>query len=294
MANQYKNSEMAGSGSPLGVGGLAISHLFIYPIKSLGGIEKQSGEITTTGFKHDRRWMLVDKQDRFLTQRAHPQMALLQVGENSNGIFVYHKQHPLQSITIPFSMEYTKKVRVTIWDDVCDALEADEDINDWFSDMLHIDCKLVYMPDDTKRMVDKKYAANEEITSFSDAYPILIIGEASLDKLNKKLTDALPMNRFRPNIVFTGGHAHIEDEMAAFTIEGIHFLGVKPCSRCVMTTIDQQTAVGGKEPLRTLAEYRMKNNKIYFGQNVLHQQPGEIKIGDEIKIVKQQERAVNL
>lgn len=289
MANQYKNTGILESSSTLGVGGLAISHLFIYPIKSLGGIEKQSVEITATGFKHDRRWMLVDEQNRFLTQREHPQMALLQVGENTNGIFVFHKQHPLQSITIPFAMEYPKKISVTIWEDVCDALEADEEVNDWFSDMLQFNCKLVYMPDDTMRMVDKKYAANNEITSFSDAYPILIIGQASLDNLNEKLIDALPMNRFRPSIVFTGGPAHIEDEMAAFTIEGIIFLGVKPCSRCVMTTIDQQTAAAGKEPLKTLASYRMKNNKIYFGQNVLQQQLGEIKIGDEIKIIKKQE-----
>jgi uncharacterized protein YcbX len=268
---------------------LQVSHLFIYPIKSLGGIEKQSVEITATGFKHDRRWMLVDENNVFLTQRTHPQMALLQVGENSNGIFVFHKQHPLQSIIIPFAMEYRKKVSVRVWEDVCTALEAEEEINGWFSDMLQFNCKLVYMPGDTRRMVDKKYAANNEITSFSDAYPILIIGQSSLDHLNKKLVEALPMNRFRPNIVFSGGHAHIEDEMAAFSIEGIKFLGVKPCSRCVMTTIDQQTAIGGKEPLRTLAAYRMKNNKIYFGQNVLQQQQGEIKIADEIKIIKQQD-----
>jgi uncharacterized protein len=268
---------------------LQVSHLFIYPIKSLGGIAKQKVELTATGFKHDRRWMLVDEQNMFLTQRTHPQMALLQVGENSNGIFVFHKQHPLQSITVPFAMEYPKKISVTIWEDVCEALEADEEVNDWFSDMLHINCKLVYMPDDTRRMVDKKYAANNEITSFSDAYPILMIGQASLDNLNEKLTEALPMNRFRPNIVFTGGHAHIEDEMAAFKIEEINFFGVKPCSRCVMTTIDQETAAAGKEPLKTLAGYRTKNNKIYFGQNILLQQLGEIKIGDEIRIIKTQE-----
>jgi uncharacterized protein YcbX len=295
LANQYKNAEVLESGSPFpqdaaqGNGGLAISHLFIYPIKSLGGIEKQKVQITATGFKHDRRWMLVDENNMFLTQRTQPQMALLQVGENSSGIFVFHKQHPLQSITIPFAMEYPKKINVTVWDDVCDALEADEEVNSWFSDMLQINCKLVHMPDDTRRMVDKRYAANNEITSFSDAYPILMIGQTSLDNLNEKLTEVLPMNRFRPNIVFTGGHAHIEDEMAAFTIGGMNFLGVKPCSRCAITTIDQQTAVGGKEPLKTLATYRMKNNKIYFGQNVLQQQPGEIKVGDEIKIIKKQE-----
>jgi len=135
--------------------------------------------------------------------------------------------------------------------------------------------------------VDKKYAANNEITSFSDGYPMLMIGQPSLDKLNQKLTDPLPINRFRPNIVFTGGHAHIEDEMAAFTIGDLNFLGVKPCARCVMTTIDQQTAEVGKEPLKTLSDYRMKNNKIYFGQNILHQQNGSIKTGDAITIIRQ-------
>jgi uncharacterized protein len=268
---------------------LQISQLFIYPIKSLGGIAMQQVEITATGFKHDRRWMLVDDNNMFLTQRAYPQMALLQVGENADGIFVFHKQHPLQSITLPFKTEYSKKINVTVWDDVCEALEADEDINNWFSDMLDMRCKLVYMPNSTKRSVDKRYAANNEITSFSDGYPILMIGQASLDMLNQKLTEPLPMNRFRPNMVFTGGHAHIEDGMAAFTIEALNFLGVKPCARCVMTTIDQQTAKAGKEPLKTLSAYRMKNNKIYFGQNVLQQQHGFIKIGDEIKILRQQE-----
>lgn len=268
---------------------LQISQLFIYPIKSLGGIAKQAVEITSTGFKYDRRWMLVDENDIFLSQRSHPQMALLQVGENTEGFFVFHKQHPLQSILLPFATEYKKKLSVTVWDDVCDALEADEETNNWFSDMLHINCKLVYMPDSTKRLVDKEYATNNEITSFSDGYPMLMIGQESLDKLNKKLVEALPINRFRPNIVFTGGHAHIEDEMAAFSIGELNFFGVKPCARCVMTTIDQQTAASGKEPLKTLAGYRMKNNKIYFGQNVLQQQNGFITLADEIKIITQRE-----
>jgi uncharacterized protein len=267
---------------------LQVSHLFIYPIKSLGGIAMQTAEITNTGFKHDRRWMLVDDQYMFLTQRNHPQMALLQTGENKDGIYVFHKQNPLHSVLLPPVNEYSKKVSVTVWDDVCAALEADEEINTWFSDMLHISCKLVYMPDDTKRLVDKKYAANDEITSFSDGYPILMIGQSSLDNLNEKLKEALPMNRFRPNIVFTGGYAHIEDEMAVFEINALHFSGVKPCARCVMTTINQQTAESGKEPLKTLAGYRMKNNKIYFGQNVLQQLNGFINIGDEIRILKQQ------
>jgi uncharacterized protein len=267
---------------------MQISQLFIYPVKSLGGIAKQSVEITSTGFKHDRRWMLVDESNLFLTQRTHPQMALLQTAETENGIAVFHKQNSQEPIIIPFGNEYKEKIKVTVWDDVCAAVEVSKNLNEWFSDILHINCKLVYMPDDTKRLVDKRYAANDEVTSFSDGYPILMIGQSALDNLNSKLTEALPMERFRPNIVFTGGHAHIEDEMAAFTIGEINFLGVKPCARCVITTINQQTAQGGKEPLKTLSTYRQKNNKIYFGQNVLQQQNGIIKVGNEIKITTQQ------
>jgi len=143
------------------------------------------------------------------------------------------------------------------------------------------------MPDDAVRLVDKRYAGNNEITSFSDGYPVLMIGEATLERLNNKLKNALPMNRFRPNLVFTGGHAHIEDEMEKFSINDINFLGVKPCSRCVMTTINQQNAETGKEPLKTLSTYRMKDNKIYFGQNVLHHQNGIINVGDTINITRQ-------
>jgi uncharacterized protein len=267
---------------------MQISQLFIYPVKSLGGIAKQSVEITSTGFKHDRRWMLVDEKNLFLTQRTHPQMALLQTAETEKGITVFYKQNPQESIIIPFENDYSKKLMVTVWDDVCEAVEVNENLNKWFSAMLHINCKLVYMPDDTKRLVDKRYATNDEVTSFSDGYPILMIGQSALDNLNRQLTETLPMERFRPNIVFTGGHAHIEDEMAAFSIGETNFLGVKPCARCVMITINQQTAQGGKEPLKTLSTYRQKNNKIYFGQNVLQQQNGNINVGNEIKITTQQ------
>ena len=272
---------------------LQVSQLFIYPIKSLGGIAKQDIEITSTGFKHDRRWMLVDDQNVFLTQRTYPQMALLQTAETGTGITVTNKLNSSQSITIPFETSYAAKTKVIVWDDVCDAFEINEELNAWFSEMLHINCKLVYMPDDTKRLVDKRYATNDEITSFADGYPILMIGQSSLDNLNEKLTEALPVNRFRPNIVFTGGHAHIEDEMAVFEINAVNFFGVKPCARCMITTINQQTAEAGKEPLRTLAGYRMKNNKIYFGQNVLQQQNGSIQIGNEIKILRQVEAFIS-
>jgi uncharacterized protein len=271
---------------------LTISELYIYPIKSLAGIVKETVEITNTGFKHDRRWMLVDENNMFLSQRTHPQMALLQPIETEAGIVVAHKKNPLKSIKIPFYNEGKATIMVSIWDDICEAIEVSAICSQWFSDMLQINCKLVYMPNETKRLVDKRYATNNEVTSFSDGYPILMIAQASLDNLNTKLIDAIPMNRFRANIVFTGGHAHIEDEMELFSINGLDFLGVKPCSRCVITTINQQNSEKGKEPLKTLATYRTKNNKIYFGQNVLQQQNGFISLGNEIEIKKKKETMI--
>ena len=268
---------------------LQVSQLFIYPVKSLGGIAKQAVEITSTGFMHDRRWMLVDDHNVFLSQRTHPQMVLLHVAETAAGFVVSKYNEESMSIEIPFTIVSKKKIAVTVWEDICEAVEVSDQHNEWFSDMLNVKCKLVYMPDDTKRKVDTKYANNDEVTSFSDGYPMLMIGEASLDNLNAKLEVPLPISRFRPNIVFSGGHPHIEDEMARFEINGLSLLGVKPCSRCVMTTINEKTAAGGKEPLKTLATYRMKNNKLYFGQNVLQQQNGIIHIGDEIKITEQRE-----
>jgi len=142
------------------------------------------------------------------------------------------------------------------------------------------------MPDNTHRITDQRYTSENSITSFSDAYPFLLIGQSSLDDLNSRLAEPLPMNRFRPNIVFTGGEPYREDMMHTFTIGNITFYGVKLCARCVMTTINQDNGTTGKEPLKTLARYRFKNNKIMFGQNLAHKGLGEIRVGDELVVTK--------
>jgi uncharacterized protein YcbX len=175
---------------------------------------------------------------------------------------------------------------VTVWDDTCRAQLVISHIDEWFSEKLNLPARLVYMPDDSLRQTDPRYTKEGSITSFSDAYPMLIIGQASLDDLNTRLPDALPMNRFRPNIVFTGGEAYSEDTMKHINVNGIDLYGVKLCARCVMTTIDQDSAKKGKEPLKTLAKYRLKNNKIYFGQNLVHANEGILNVGDAITILE--------
>lgn len=150
------------------------------------------------------------------------------------------------------------------------------------------------MPEETHREVDQRYAQPGMITSFSDAYPFLLIGQGSLDDLNNRLAEPLPMNRFRPNIVFTGGQAFDEDLMNHIKIAGIDFYGAKLCARCVLTTINQETAVKAKEPLKTLATYRLKNKKILFGQNLIHEGTGVISVGSTLNVLSthQEERFI--
>ncbi|SDD29088.1 hypothetical protein SAMN05216464_101315 [Mucilaginibacter pineti] len=266
---------------------LRISELFIYPIKSLGGITVNSAEVTSRGLKYDRRWMLVDEHNRFITQREHTQMALLKVLIGIGGLSVTYPSKG--SILIPYQYNYQVKHDVVIWDDACTGVYVSNEIDAWFSEVLNIKCRLVYMPDDSEREVDQRYALPGMITSFADGYPFLLIGQASLDDLNSKLHEVVPMDRFRPNIVFTGGNAFEEDQMNHLTISGIDFYGAKLCARCVMTTIDQQTGIKTKEPLKTLAGYRLKSNKIMFGQNLIHKGSGTIAIGDMISVLSRHE-----
>lgn len=248
-----------------------------------------SVNITDRGFEHDRRWMLVDENGQFISQREVAAMALLKVELTASGLSVRHQNETSGILLIPFAPYNNHSVTVHIWHSSCEAMLVSAEADEWFSKKLNLPCRLVYMNDDTKIIIDERYNINNSITSFSDGYPILMISEASLDDLNSKITEPIPINRFRPNLVFTGGHAFAENSMKEFEINGLRFHGVKPCARCVVTTIDQATASKGKEPLRTLATYRNTNNKIYFGENVIAADIGQINIGDTINILQQKE-----
>lgn len=263
---------------------LKISGLFVYPIKSLGGISLNTAQVTSRGLEQDRRWMLVDENNHFLSQREIPEMALLYVELTPNGLLVMHKQQPEEFVAVPFLFEANEEAVCTIWDDECQAEFVDTEIDNWFSRILKRKCRLVYMPKNSKRIVDQRYAAPDQITSFADAFSFLLIGEASLEELNSRLQEPVLMDRFRPNIVFSGGEAFQEDQMAHFRINNFSFYGVKPCARCPVITIDQESGISGIEPLKTLATYRKKNNKVYFGQNLVHEGEGSISLGDELVI----------
>lgn len=261
---------------------LKLSEIFIYPIKSLGGISITSAVVEKRGLKYDRRFLLVDNTGRFLTQREYPQMALLKISLSKNGFKVLNTKDNLYT-NIPLESNTKEILPVTIWDDVCNAVRVSKDLDIWFSKALNIDCSLVYMPNTEKRIVERKYLDEEHIVSFADAYPFLIIGQSSLDDLNTRLQMPLPINRFRPNFVFTGGNPFEEDDWDDFLIGNVKFKAVKPCDRCVITTTDQNTAERNEEPLRTLATFRKKGNKVLFGMNLVCKSTGVVSVGDFVR-----------
>lgn len=242
-----------------------VTQLYIYPVKSLGGIAVKQARITQRGLQYDRRYMLVDENGTFLTQRNLHELALFKVSFAEKGFVIAFKEH---AIELPFSMEGSL-IKVKIWDDVVEAISAPAYFNEWFSHALNKKVQLVYMHENSIRPVSTRYAHNNEQVSFADAYPVLLISEASLDLLNSKLEKPLDMDRFRPNIVVNNIEAHAEDQLGTFEINGVGFKAAKPCARCVVTTINQQTLETSKEPLATLAKYRMQDNKINFGMNVI-------------------------
>lgn len=269
---------------------LQLSEIWIYPVKSLGGIKLQQAQVTDRGLEHDRRWLLVDENGLFLSQREHPELALFQTEIGDDFLIITHRVKP-ETIKIPLHqsfLEAEEKIKVTVWEDFIQAYEVSQIVSDWFTRLLEFPARLVYMPEASHRKVDPKYAiTGNEITSFSDGYPFLLIGQSSLDDLNSRLTAAVPMNRFRPNFVFTGGEAYEEEAWQEFTIGGLTFFGVKPCGRCVVTTIDQDLGVkSGKDPLLTLSKYRNVENKVLFGQNVIGSKSGSLSVGDVVTVVQ--------
>ena len=265
---------------------LYLSQLFIYPIKSLGGIALKQGYIGNRGLEHDRAWMLIDQQGTFISQRKYPQLALLQTSITASTLTVQHKHNPNQNISFSITENLDSPIAVTVWDDHCTALEVNTKVSEWFSAYLQMEVKLVKMPAAEKRKVDPRYALHEATVGFADAYPSLIIGQSSLNLLNTKLAHQIGMDRFRPNLVFIGGDAHLEDEIIEFSIGEVQFYSAKPCTRCVMITVDQQTGEKSPEPLKTLSTYRNFGQKILFGQNIMHTNLGLVRIGDELKVTK--------
>ena len=257
-----------------------LSAINLYPIKSLRGIPLTSARLDDFGLAGDRRWMVADPTGRFVSQREEHRLALVHVAVDGKELVVGAAGEPDLRVGVPAADTPTEPV--TIWADECLAQDGGSEAARWFSRYLDTPVRLMYMPDTTVRIANPDFVPEPRRVSFADAYPLLLIGEASLADLNRRMEQPLPMNRFRPNLVVAGSEPFAEDGWKTIQVGSIVMDIVKPCDRCVTTTIDQETGIAGKDPLRTLAQFRKWSGQVYFGQNVVHRSPGTLTQGDPV------------
>jgi MOSC domain-containing protein len=262
---------------------IEVSQLLIYPAKSMGHISLDESDVDRFGLHNDRRWMLVDKDGGYVTQRKYPRMCLIRASLIDGQLVLQAPAMPV--IRVP-AANLDGLIGVRVWDDQCNAYDCGKDIAQWLSEFIGIKCRLVYFPEGENRLVDQDYADPEEYTAFSDGFPILLISQASLNDLNSRLESPVPMTRFRPNLVVTGCEAYAEDGWKRIKAGDLVLRIVKPCSRCVIPTIDTETGKKGKEPLSTLSQYRRQNNKVFFGQNVIANSAGMLETGMLVEILE--------
>lgn len=265
---------------------MTLSEIWVYPVKSLGGIRLTKALTEERGLRYDRRWMIIDEENVFITQRAHLKMALIDVALEEGGLKIYLRADPADFVLVPYQPVTALPVTVQVWDDTAEALTVSDEADAWLTRQLDMKLRLVVMPDSTERKADPRYARHNENVSFADGFPYLVISQASLDDLNGRLAEPIEMRRFRPNFVITGTEPFAEDQWKHITIGDLRFEVVKPCARCVLTTINPETAEKGAEPLKTLASYRRNGNKILFGQNVTVQDFGELNVGDQVLVLE--------
>ncbi len=263
---------------------LTLSELYIYPVKSLAGLSLNQSRVEPFGLQHDRRWMIVERSSgKFLSQRSHPQMALIHTEVYKDRVHLYYGDKLSLMVSIPTD-EHPRTV--TIWEDQCQGWDAGNEAAHWLSDLLQTECRLVYFPENEVRQVDLNYAQAGDKTAFSDGFPLLLISQASLDDLNSRLAEPVEMIRFRPNLVVSGCEPYAEDSWKWIRIGDITLRVVKPCSRCSIPNVDPNTGQRGKEPAYTLSQYRKRGNKIFFGQNVIADTPGELQLGMPVEILE--------
>lgn len=263
--------------------GLSLTALYRYPVKSLGGENHQELDVRARGFGFDRHWMVVDAQGRFVTQRQQPRMTLISVRVDDKGAL--HLSVPgMPDMDVgPYSDE---RVEVSVWGDSVSAAPADSAADAWLSEFLALPCRLVCFPQEQVRAVDPEFAQPSDQVAFADGFPFLLISQASLDDLNDRLERPVSMRRFRPNLVVDGCEAYAEDTWRRIRIGGLEFRVAKPCSRCIIPTIDPKTGLRGKEPLQTLMGYRRRDNKVYFGQNLIHDRSGQLVVGMPVEVLE--------
>ncbi|GAA3378835.1 MOSC domain-containing protein [Streptomyces sannanensis] len=270
----------------------AVAHsLHVHPVKSVAGHAPDEAVVEPWGLAGDRRWMLVDTRGKAVTQRQYARLALASAAPLPGGGLGLSApgREPL-TVEVP---ESAGTVVVEIFGTKVEAVPAAPQAHAWFSDWLGAEVELVHLDDPaTRRPVDPEYALPGETVSFADGYPLLVTTTSSLDALNSLIAQGdhpdegpLPMNRFRPNIVVSGTAPWSEDRWTRISIGEVTFRVARMCGRCIITTTDQRTAERGKEPLRTLARHRRFDDRLVFGQHLVPERTGVIRIGDPVRVL---------
>ncbi|WP_435971418.1 MOSC domain-containing protein [Streptomyces sp. Qhu_M48] len=263
----------------------------VHPVKAMRALALAEAEVQPWGLAGDRRWAVVDAADKVVTQRRHPRMALATAEPLAGGgITLSAPGHPPLTVEVPHP---SATVTVEIFDKPVEVVPADRAAAGWLSAYLEGDFRLVHMDaPEHRRPVDPAYARPGETVSLADGYPLLVATSSSLDALNSLIAQGdhadegpLPMNRFRPNLVIEGSSPWAEDGWTRLAVGEVTFRVARPCGRCVVTTTDQFTAARGKEPLRTLARHRKSDGRVVFGQNLVPEHTGTVRVGDAVKIL---------
>lgn len=268
---------------------LRLASLHLHPIKSLGGMAVSEARLSDRGLEHDRRWMLVDAEGRFVTQRELPVLAMLHTEPLVEGFRVRDTRDGAH-LDLPWTVDAAHTRMCSVWSDRVRCIPAPSDLSAWFSERCSKPLELVYQPISTRRRTDGRYA--NALTSLSDGFPYLLVNAASLRDLNERGRLAhgtawapVPMDRFRPNLVIEGAAPWVEDAWRTVQVGGVRFELVKPCGRCVIINTDQATGARSTEPLRTLATFRSKGNKVLFGMNAVCADAGTVRVGDLVTVL---------
>ena len=273
---------------PDAAGGVRLASIHIYPMKAARAVDLDESVVEPWGLAGDRRWLLVDEDGRFVSQREEPSLARVVVTYGPGTTSVSVAGCPGRQIAAP--ARGAQLLKVTVWGSTVLAAAAGPEGDAWFSAYLGRRVRLVYLDDPTRRPVDPEYGRDGDVVSFADGYPLLLTSTGSLDELGRWLTEdggqPVPMTRFRPSVVVTGAPPWAEDRWRRIRIGAVEFRVVKPCGRCVVTTTDQITGERGPQPLKMLGRRRRFGQQLVFGQNMIPDGPGTIRAGDPVEILE--------
>lgn len=261
-----------------------LTTIHVYPIKSCAALAPAEARVETRGLAGDRRWMVTDAAGKFLTARQHPRLTLIRAQADGDGLALSAPDMP----PLHLAAAAQPRIEATVWKSTVLAQPAVAAADAWVSAFLGLPARFVHMDADGVRAVSPDYGRPGDEVSFADGYPLLLISQAALDALNEKLAQPVPMLRFRPNLVVAGTAPHAEDAWKRIRVGAVEFDVVKPCTRCVLTTVDFERGAfdPSGEPLRTLTTYRRTPKGVTFGQNLIPRSRGVVRVGDAIEVLE--------